>query len=68
MAVSTVLDIAVPQDVMAEVIRKNAKVEFNAFRDLVAERFADAVSYNLRLLDDPDEEDRRWVIFDVLAI
>lgn len=65
MVTSTRPEIAVPDDVMAEVRRKNAEAEFSAFRDLVSERYRDSFSVRIRLLDDPDEDDRRWVVFEV---
>jgi hypothetical protein len=67
MPVSATLEMIVPDAVMAEVHRKNAEVEFQAFADLVAEQFSDARSIELRLLEDPDEDDRCWVVFEVIA-
>jgi hypothetical protein len=65
MTAATSLNIAVPEDVMTEVRRKNAQVEFNAFRETVVDHFPDAVAIELRLLADPDEDDRSWIVFDV---
>lgn len=62
---ATALEIVVPDDVIAEVRRKNSEVEFNAFRDVVANHFPHAQAFSLRLLEDPDEEDRSWVVFEV---
>jgi hypothetical protein len=59
------MDIVVPEDVIAEVRRKNAEVEFNSFKETVSDRYSDALSIRLRLLEDPDEEDRCWVVFEV---
>ena len=65
MSIASVAEIAVPEEVLAEVRRKNAEVEFAAFRETVLDHFPDAQSIHLRLLADPDEEDRCWVLFEV---
>jgi hypothetical protein len=54
-----------PSDVMSEIRRTHSEAEFQTFRVLVAERFTDACAIIVRLLDDPDESDRRWIVFEV---
>lgn len=61
----TATELAVPQDVLAEMRRKSAEVEFSNFRDRVMEYFPDATSIDVYLLADPDEVDRNWIVFQV---
>ena len=58
-------ELHIPQDVLAEVKRKSAETEFDNFRERVLEHFPDVTSVEVSLLDDPDEEDRNWVVFEV---
>jgi hypothetical protein len=63
MSTSTTIDLIVPEEVLAEVRRKSAEVEFQSFRETIVDHFADARDFEIELLEDPDEEDRNWVVF-----
>jgi len=65
MSVSMVPDLVVPEDVMAEVGRKSAQIEFDNYCKAVARHFPDPQCVELYLRADPDEDDRNWVIFKV---
>ena len=62
---TTALDIAVPEDVLAEEERCSAQVEFDSFFEAVRDFFPDALYSEIRLLADPDEDDRNWIVFEV---
>jgi hypothetical protein len=65
MSISTVLDLVVPEDVIAEVRRKSAQIEFESFRKTTGDHFSDAEKLNVYITEDPDEDDRNWVVFEV---
>jgi hypothetical protein len=65
MSTSTALDLLIPEDVTAEVRRKSAQIEFESFRKTVGDYFSDAEKLDVYLLEDPDEDDRNWVVFEV---
>jgi len=62
---ATLPELHIPPEVLAEVERKSANYEFDNFRERVMEHFPDAVTVEIELVEDPDEEDRNWVSFDV---
>ncbi len=63
MAVSTPLELAVPEDVLAEVKRKSAEAEVESFQECIMDFFPDAIACEIYLMEDPDEDDRNWVVF-----
>src|SRR5271166_2792819 len=65
MSIATAAKLTVPNDVLAEVRRKSAEVEFESFRQALLDHFPDARAIELRLREDPDELDRNRVVFDV---
>ena len=58
-------ELVVPEDVMAEVRRKSAQIEFESFRKTVGDCFSVVERLDVYLLEDPDEDDRNWVVFEV---
>ena len=65
MSTSTAFDLVVPEDVMAEVQRKSAQIEFESFRKTIGDYFSDVEKLDVYALEDPDEDDRNWVVFEV---
>ena len=66
MPIAASLEIAVPEVVLAEVRRKSAQVEFENFRETIVDHFPDTQLIEVRLVEDPDENDRCWVVFQIV--
>ncbi len=65
MSTSSMLDLVIPEEVMAEVQRKSAQIEFENFCETIARHYPNPQCIELSVLADPDENDRSWVIFNV---
>jgi hypothetical protein len=65
MSTPTAPDLVLPEEVISEVRRKSAQIEFDSFRETVADRLQDAAAVDVYMLEDPDEDDRNWVVFEL---
>jgi hypothetical protein len=60
---STSFKVEIAPEVWEYLRRRSAEEEFRLYGDLAREWFPDAAAGTVYLLEDPDEEDRCWVVF-----
>jgi hypothetical protein len=65
MSAAAVPDIRLNHDVNVFLKKHNAKAAFEKVIALVRECYPNCLDLSLRLLDDPDTEDRQWLVIDV---
>jgi|GEM_PF-3417952 len=65
MSATTISEVALPADVSAFLKQQHAEAAFDKVCGLVRECYPDLRAMKFRLLDDPDTDDRVWLVLQI---